>query len=345
MSLEQFKNQYVDGKEVADSPDGEFVTYGNIAGYTQVHTYNFYVRDATTIPSDGKAKPEFSDLFNSGGARVHYYDRKVSEEALLELAPDMYVNRSYVLSTSVDGILNMTDEVRQKFDNPNLTANVTVAGWRSKNFAAWNLITLPSIVVAVAGYCGVNVPQMDLSDLYTFDENKWTDSFQETMVGHLDNESYKQSRLFLQRARIWDALGEGDPLVSSPGKTKSETLSVALNFALTRKNQFMGKVGNVFDPQIRGQVTKVRVPVVYDIYATKEEMEKAAAADLASRGSVISGVSVGADNIPASYADSKSDFEEAVKELRGSGATLHEAAEEMALSDAELGPYWESLEG
>ena len=104
-----------------------------------------------------------------GSGWRYYYTRKDdADKAVKCLGSDNSFHQLvWHLHAPVDGILNLSDEGRAKFDRPFITGDVMVTGTRSKNRHCYHLIFLPKLVSAMAKVVGYNPEnvEFDISEL------------------------------------------------------------------------------------------------------------------------------------------------------------------------------------
>jgi hypothetical protein len=175
---------------------------------------------------------------------------------------------------------NMTEENKAKFVSGPISTHSVVVGTESKYGAALNLVTVPSMINAYALDKGwIKESLIDLGQLRNIEETEDTTDVLTTL-----NE---------QRAALWAALGEPDPLKTYREKAgdKKGTTAPKLREALAKTvgDAWDGwvKLGQVFDPSEgawnKSKSKRFKIPAILAIYAGEKSAIDAGAKELAER--------------------------------------------------------------
>lgn len=172
---------------------------------------------------------------------------------------------------------------------------------RSKYRHEFHMIALPAMVAAVARLDGMDVPEYDLSELMVRDITVTADMSRRLIGGMIDDKGkfstpyWEESELWAKRAALWKALGEDDPKKYTVGALKPNSTEEAPSNTASKKLQDLlsvyinpwdeaiwARFVMVTDPRI-GALTSggksLSLPAIVEMFRSKAEAEKAAAAD------------------------------------------------------------------
>lgn len=307
VNLKKMMERY-GSEEIADVPEegGEFRPTGFIGPYHAGVFRTFYYDHDFTMQDD-IPMPDLKRMTNSGGVFVHYRDPALALQASNMLNREYDPHSVWRLEVDRDKVINFSNaEARERFSNP-IASECRMSTLRSKYRYQFHMIALPSFVSAVARMCSLDVPEFNTDGLVELtrlsrglaesesplDDIKRMDELELELVGG-DDQPWKGSYLWRQRASIWDALGEGDATKWKPdgtGKasTKSDDLSAILSMALNPmwKDPLWMRVASVDDPvasnawERDGVQRRQWLPVILDCYEGESKAQAAAEEDKA----------------------------------------------------------------
>lgn len=289
---------------------GEFSPSGFIGPLMAQVFYTFYSEE-DLAGLEGAPKFTARRKFTNGWS-YYFSDQALALEAT-KLIGAYPPQQQWTFQMQTSEVLNTNDKAKlaESFGD-SITIGTTMATYMSKKRRhEFHLITLPSVVAAMAAWYGVEVPKFDVSPIVgkvIRDESEKdsefkgkyivvNDEFQNKMIGNGDEKDMKKimAETFFgqQRTEIWKALGEDDPLkytVGMDGKwdTGAENLAACLKAVVKPWSKAIyARLVMVSDPRVDAGREKDGVwkhnslPVVLDIWDNKAAAEVAAKEDLA----------------------------------------------------------------
>jgi hypothetical protein len=263
----------------------------------------------TTFSSEVDLKEEGITTFNavrqmgdSGWARYYWLDHDAAKDAAKELKREYGTTSLWVFEAESTSILNFaSDKAREAFQGTITYDGCTVVTLRSrKRRHQLHMLALPALVRAYAEANGWDVPEFELIKTLCSQDTMFTDDFQARMIGDPNNpDAFDDSELWKYRAELWKALGEENAHAYQPigHGTNYDVTSERLNEAIQPlhcqwDDPVYLRLVTVPDPRVdatyeqrsSGDIKRLRIPCVMDIYNNKEEAEAAAAEDRARMG-------------------------------------------------------------
>ncbi len=325
--------------QLMDIPTGgEFVSSGFVAPWNANIVY------VVTTQSDRAS--EMGALFvqdrgDSGYKGLYYKDFVTAAAAAKELGELYGPATIWRFQTLVADVLNVTDTTN--FRSPNLAFEVAVRTYQSQYRHEYHLIALPAIVHTVAKTYGITVPEFSLDELQ--DPNQiFNDEFEYAMIGKPKAERgaadhWANSALFQRRTALWAALGESDPLKyllpeSTFGLEKYRTAAADLVACLRPAvtpwlKPVWARIDNVPDPmvsKVSKKGTRISVPVVCDMYFSKEEAIKAIGST--DETTVVGGVPA----VPSAWISMETEWQSALGDAVSGGMSLPKMVQELDAS-------------
>lgn len=293
---------------------GEFSPSGFIGPLTAAVMWTFGSR--TDLAENGVGD-EFKSKFTRqkrGEWYWYYFTKQAEAVAAGKVCDDQKFGpqQQWIFQMPTASILNTKDVAKlvEGFGDM-ITLNCSMATYKAKKtWHEYHLVTLPSLVWAMAKFYGYEVPFWDVGPLVgkglTQDDESIiqkkvivTEEFETRMIGSATEtpdekgvaKIMAESYLGQQRTQLWAALDESDPIkyVVNSGNKKFDTLADKLQDCLSVvgdawQQALWARLAMVVNPKViqgkDGQKV-LSLPVVLDLYANKKEAEKAAAEDKA----------------------------------------------------------------
>jgi len=293
---------------------GGFSPSGMVAPWRSLHVYSLM----TQIDDISELHPDFTRTAGSSGWKTLYYKDPLRAAEVAREIESGNPNHVWLTSAKKAEIINLGEAAQEAFgDEISYEIHVMTYG-SAKLRHEFHLIALPRSVYALAKLLTLDVPEFDLSEL--LDQNRiYNDDFFASYCGARDakpkdEQYFTNSTLWQRRSALWAALGESDPFTYLPigaaGDAKYVTHSPQLSSCLSAmqvawRTPRWARIVSVFDPRVDA-VTKssdpqrLRLPVIWDIYADESEARAAVAGTSSeARGMPSLPVSWAAQGVPA----------------------------------------------
>ena len=295
---------------------GEFSPSGFVGPLTAGVYFTFY-SDVDLAEDQSMPQPVWRQRWNNGAWTYYYISAELGATAAKAAGKD-YATQNWVFQMPRLELLNVEDPEKLKGFGDAITLTCQMTTYASKKYRhGFHLITLPSVVAAMASWYGLDVPKFDISPLIgtaIYDEGEkdpdfkgkyilMTDEFQTEMIGGADEKDMKkvmaESFFGKQRTEIWKALGESDPLkytmnlMTAKGtpsnlNTEAPNLQACLK-AMTKpwSKATYGRMVMAVDPRMKagrekdGVWQQATVAAVLDLFENKVKAQEAAQEDLA----------------------------------------------------------------
>lgn len=248
-------------------------------------------------------QPFYREQFPGSGRYNYFYADPNSAKVAAQVDSNAFnPQQVWYWEMKVPDIININTEA---FQSNSIARSCRVNTLRSNYRHEFHMVTLPSVVAAVAKLMGYDTPGYDLTELLVRD-TVVTDEMSRRLIGGLLNEDkdgkvrftapyYQESELWEKRAALWEALGEEDPAKYTVDALKPNSTKPANSNTEAKKLQeLLGLYINPWDealwvrfamatdPRV-GAVTKsgraLTLPVVVEAFGSEKEAQAAAKAD------------------------------------------------------------------
>jgi len=251
---------------------GEFVS-GFLAPWSMRIVYTFLVEG-----EDESLHPDFEQVYNSGWHKLYYVDYDAAKAASDQSGQQFAPQTIHRLQANTSEVLNIADP--EAFGDT-IGFDIPVATMRkSKKFAYYQLVFLPSVVHAMAELYSdgkAKLPPVSF-DALLGEDTVFDDEFFAKYCGDPDIKNDWVNSVFgQQRATLWKALGEDDVrkyTVDGKKKTDAELLSATLEAITVPWDGVWAYVVRGYDPRpdaVTSSGDHVRMPIIMKVFWDKEE--------------------------------------------------------------------------
>jgi hypothetical protein len=316
---------------------------------------------------------------DSGWSRYYWLDHDAAKDAAKKMKYEHGTTSLWVFEAESTSVLNFaSDKAREAFRGKITYDGCRVVTLRSRKYRhELHLIALPAMVQAYARMNGWDVPEFEWIRVLCSQDTMFTDEFQSSMIGDPNNpDAFDESELWKYRAELWKALGEENAHAYQPigHGTNYDVTSERLNEAIQPlhcqwDDPVYLRLVTVPDPRVdatyeqrsSGDIKRLRIPCVMDIYNNKKEAEAAAAEDRARMGggsddddSETTTTSTSGPALPPDWRDFPDDWKAQVRGLKEQGpkpkviAMLKEKGDEAVMNDyagtiEDIAAWWDHV--
>lgn len=294
----------------------DFQPSGLIAKWKAGLYYSFWTEiEPGNLTADGHVAVSSRKM--GRGFRVYFDTQDAAKSAAEACGVTINPQQVWRFETDKASLFNVPEKDKGNFGDV-ISFEVEAMSMKSKKHGyKLQLITLPGAIAAYVNFAGwKDMPSVEFSDLISFRRNDdgeevdpFTDELFKRLCGDVDVvDGYKTGTLYAQRAALWAALGEPDPMkfhakytYSADGNkadqnsgdklaTTSDKLDEALGVLLCRWETW-ARIVSVKDPKpdatytnaTSGETKRLTIPVVYEFFHTEADARKAAGDELKSR--------------------------------------------------------------
>jgi len=254
------------------------------------------------LKEEGIAFDAVRPMGDSGWARYYWRDHEAGKSAATALKKEYGTTSLWVFEAESSNILNFaSDKARDAFQGTITYDGCRVLTLRSRKYRhELHMAALPALVQAYARMKGWDVPEFELIKALCSQDTMFTDEFRHRMIGDPENpDAFEEAALWQYRTELWKALGEENAHAYQPigHGTNHDVASERLNEAIQPLHRPWDdpvwlrlvtvpdpRVDATYEQRASGDIKRLRIPCVMDIFNNKGEAEAAAAEDRARMG-------------------------------------------------------------